>query len=815
MRVTGGHLFKRVRLIALACLAIVAVGLAPAAPLADAPSAARATTWTFTLPRQATTSAGVYDLQGHLLRTLWRAEVLSAGEQRRVWDGRDDLGRPVSDSDVEFRLIHHRISHVWEGVIGNSSTEAGGPSIHRSFLQPTSIVPVGSRIYYAVGYNEGQPGIHGFSLNAPQVNTHPITSTDVFVGHEILASDGARLYWANTGGFSPISFVGVYDLSTAKLGSFASGKSVCLNRRQDWKDCFRGYDSVIDVLTEKGEGATGLAVQRGGRLLAVAHGEQRLIRLFDKTTGAPVREIPVLRTRSQSHNQLAMSPSGDLWVISGNVVLRYTDLEREPRVVATIDTLEHPLALGTAETGDEGVWVADGGASQQLKKFDREGQAGQVIGRKGGLDNDPRVAADRLCFRWAEGKEQTAVGVAADGSVWVVDRCNNRMLRFAPGASNTAGSDAQIAYLPAVYTATVDHGNPQRVFANFLEFEVERNTPWVAGKSWKLVRNWLIGMPASLRDDRAVNGGFGGFTSVETLANGRTYGVLSAQGRQVIVELPATGPLRVVKTLAQPMPGTTAKVLYENGDLGYSLSGPNGQTVLRQPLKGFDKTGDPVWSVEPVKLASVPTSAGSPWHRPGTFSGVLPPRFPLTESGHVVFFDQSVVGNEGFHLGAAKMGSDQWLWQASPTGALDGKGSFQTKQIDKSIQYGGNAVWASGRHIIYGYHGEFYKDMKTGGIGQANQFMHFDESGLFIGQFGQPSTRPAPPDMAGMSGNAFSPTLVRDGPRLYLYHNDESTHGGVHRWRIDGWDDIGEVRERVSVGQTTGTPKSMPISQPR
>jgi hypothetical protein len=129
-----------------------------------------------------------------------------------------------------------------------------------------------------------------------------------------------------------------------------------------------------------------------------------------------------------------------------------------------------------------------------------------------------------LCFRSAEGKEQTAVGVASDGSVWVVDRCNNRMLRFRPGGSTAAQSDAQIAYLPAVYTATVDHGNPQRVFANFLEFEVERNAPLAAGKSWKLVRNWLIGLPAALRDERAVNGGFGGFTSVETLANGRTYG---------------------------------------------------------------------------------------------------------------------------------------------------------------------------------------------------------------------------------------------------------------------------------------------------
>ena len=376
--------------------------------------------------------------------------------------------------------------------------------------------------------------------------------------------------------------------------------------------------------------------------------------------------------------------------------------------------------------------------------------------------------------------------------MWVVDTCNNRMLHLLTDVANAGRSDAQIAYLPAVYTSTVDHGRPRRVFANFLEFDVDNTAPLAPGRSWTLVRNWLAGLPSALKDANAFNGGFGGFTTVETLSNGRTYGIVSAQGRTVIVELPAAGPLRVVKTLAAPWPGTTPKVMYENGDLGYALTGPGTQSAMRLPLTGFDSAGDPVWATVPVKLASVPTLPGTPHYR-GAFSG-MPPRFPVTASGRVVYFDQSVVGNEGFHLGAAAMNGSQWLWQASPSGALDGKGSFQTKAIDGSTTYGGNAVWAHGRHIVYGYHGEFYKDLRNGRVGQANQFMHFDESGLFLGQFGVPSTRPSDSQQSGLSGNAFSPTLVRDGSRLYWHHNDESSHGGVHRWRIDGWDDIGDLR---------------------
>lgn len=759
----------------------------------------RVTTYSFTLPRSATTSAGVYGREGQLLRTLWRAEALPAGPHQRTWDGLDDRGQVVAAQDIEIRVLHHRMTYVWEGTIGNSSGSFGGPQLHRAFLPPTSIVVLGDRAIYAVGYNEGQPGLHGFALSAPQYDTRPLPSTDPFASYAMLAADATRLYWANGGGLSRSSFVGAFELDTGRVTTFSAGAPACLNYRANSTTCYpdQTYTSVIDLHTDAADIPTGLAVQRHGRILAVAHGGRNLIRLYDKTSGALLREWP-LPLNAKSTNQLAMSPSGDLWVASGQSVWRYTDLERKPTVAAAITGLARPLALAALPAGDEGVWVADGGTSQQLKRYDAKGQLTATLGTPGGYADDPAASTNKLCFAARDVGEQTALAVSPEGGVWVVDTCNNRMLHLSTDTATASRSDAQIAYLPAVYTATVDHGHPRRVFANFLEFEVDNTEPLQPGRSWKLVRNWLAGLPAALKDERAYNGGFGGFTTVETLSNGRTYGLVVAQGRSVIVELPAQGPLRVLKTLAAPWPGTTAKVMYENGDLGYALTGPSSQSVMRLPLTGFDTSGDPVWSSVPVKLGSVPLLPGSPHYR-GAFSG-MPPRFPVTASGRVVYFDQSVIGNEGFHLGAVAPNGSQWLWQASPSGPLDGKGSFQTQAIDGSTTYGGNAVWASGRHIVYGYHGEFHKDLRNGRIGQANQFMHFDESGLFLGQFGTPSTQPSDAQQSGLSGNAFSPTLVRDGTRLYLYHNDESGHGGVHRWRLDGADDIGELHGSGPLG---------------
>ena len=761
----------------------------------------RLTQLSFVLPRASTTSAGVYNDHGQLVRTLWRAEALPRGEQLKTWDERDDSGRLVAEGHYEIKLVHHRLSYVWEGVIGNSSGSFGGPQVHRAFAPPTAFAIVGDRAYYAVGYNEGQPGLHGFSLAAPQIDLRPFASTDPFASYSMIAADSARLYWANTGGLSRTSFVGAFELESAKPVAFSAGQAVCLNPRPNTKQCYEGQDyrGIADLQTDATEVPTGLAVQRRGRVLAVAHGAKSLIRLFDKASGELIHTISVPMA-PKALNQLAMTPAGDLWVISGKTVLRYTDLERAPTLAATLAGLDQPLALATSPVDDDAVWVADGGPSQQVKRFDRWGRPGAVIGQRGGYANEPLVAPDKLCFKGPAEREQTAIAVSALHVIWVVDYCNNRMLRFRTDDPPSAQSDEQVAYLPAFYASTVDHGNPRRVFANFLEFEVDTGTPLVPGRSWKLVRNWLAGLPASLVDDRAFNAAFGGFTSVETLSNGRTYGIVAARGRQVIVELPASGPLRPVKVLAPPAPRATSMVLYENGDLGYALTGPGTQAVMRLPLSGFDSAHDPVWSAEPVVLAAVPTHPGSPYYR-GAFSG-MPPRFPVTGSGKVVFFDQSVTGNEGFHLGAAAPGGKDWLWQASPSGPLDGKGSFQTKAIDHSIAYGGNAVWTSGRHIVYGYHGEFYRDLQTGKIGQANQFMDFDETGLFLGQFGQASTRAASASQAGLSGNAFSPTLVHDGSHLYLYHNDESSHGGVHRWRIDGWDDVVEMDGSGRTGST-------------
>ncbi len=780
----------------LRCTGLIAAALALALLCGQSAAiAAEVMRFSFALTRSAGTSAGVFEPDGRLIRTLWRGEPLPAGDHVRSWDGLDDRGQPLAAGLREIRVIQHNITYRWEGVVGNSSAPANGMPAHKAFLPPTSVAMAGAQVFYTAGYNEQQPLFHGFRLDQPGSSTRPAPLVDPFAAASMVATDGSRLYWANTGGLARTSFVGAIDLATREAVTWSAGQSVCLNQRPSGV-CYDSQDhrSVIDVHADESWAATGIAVQANGRVLAVAHGAQNRINLFDKTSGAALGSLSVPMA-AKGLNQIAMAPNGDLWVIAATGVQRFTRLDTNPTMAASLIGLVRPIAIAVSPTDNDVVWVADGGNSQQLKRLNRNGSVQAVLGQAGGYATDPFVSKDKMCFNVRPALEWTGIAVAADESVLAIDACNNRMLRFFTGGH----IDVPVAYLPASYASTVDHGNPTRVFANFLEFEVDTNAPLVPGASWRLVRNWLAGLPAQLQSDDAFNAGFGGFSTVETLSNGRTYGVLTVKNRQAIVELPTNGPLRFIRFLVAPPTGNpTPWVLYENGELGYAITSSSAQTVLRLALTGFDNHGNPQWASEPNRIASVPLSAASPHYR-GSFSGPMGPRFPLTSTGKVVFFDGSVKGNEGFHLGATLQGGTRWLWQASPSGAMDGRGSFQTHAIDASIQYGGNAVWAHDRHVLYGYHGEFYKDLQNGKVGQANQFMHFYDNGLFIGQFGQPSTRPG---TLGLSGNAFSPTLVRSGDKLFLYHNDESAHGGVHRWRIEGWNEVQELRGSGGAGSS-------------
>lgn len=721
---------------------------------------ALAETATFMLPKAAVTSAAVIDADDRLVRTLWSAERHAAGSLRATWDGRDDDGNLASAAaPYRVRLLAHNVSYVWEGVIGNTSLERSGRQIHRAF-EPVHDMAIDTQgnAFYVVGYNEQQPGLHRFAIKEPQRRTS-FPRDDYQRVFRYVATDGERVYIANTGtAFDRQSFILALSNRDWSEHRFRDGAPVGTKGPPGNR-----WASAIDPESLGDRIPSGLAVQRDGSDLFVARRGAGEIRVFDKITGAPKQSI-VLPAAAD----LDVAPDGSLWALSRSrsapVLVNFRLHDGRWEAAATIgEGLLDPVAVSVSPR-DGAVLVADAG-TEQVKAFAPDGSILWTLGEEGGQRNGPEVKNDR--FWLSAGPAYLAH--APDGSFWFGDPGNARNLHF----SGEREYLDQIAYLPKTYIATVDVNDPRRVFAHFLEFEVDYDKP--VQDSWRLVRNW--GASAGSQ----FEGHFGGLRAVFTLSNQRTYAVAGrTNGPAEIVELGA-GIRPTGKRLE------TGTRLQADGSLqSHVLRGLTLQ-VYRQTLSGFDAQGNPQWNA-PELLSRVSRLApGDPYYRDvPVVAPVNEVNYPQTRGGLVISFNPGRAA--GFHLGALRPDDDRWVWRTSPAGSWqidrDGqviapRGVFET---ERGVQYAGNTVMTAGEHIVFGYHGEAWNG------GQANQWLHFHESGLFIGQFGRPvyvarNRLDALPESAG---NAFTPTLVEVGGQLYLWHNDESVHGGLHRWRIEG-----------------------------
>ncbi len=767
-------------------------------------------TFNFTLPATYATSAGVYDSSNHLVKTLWRGVSYASGAHQSVWDGTKDDGSAAPAGNYTVKLLYHNVNYVWEGVVGNTDTSftsvtTGGDCVWHGDDTIRDIAINGSNIFFAMGYSEGNSNACRASTSTPNTPKQMVflgNITDAAVQFLFTATDGTWTYFANANdGFANASCVLAYNVSDNSEAVFTHGVSF---QPIGWGAT---YDNVID-LTAAGTGntsvnpPTGLAVQQTGNILAVAHGGANEVRLFDKRGGQLLGSIS-----STNPQKIAFHPTtNDLWIITGTTVKRYTAAQVASVTttgvvltsVATISGLSAPTAVMVdPRSGVDLVLVTDGGTSQQVKGFTSTGAVASgwttPLGTAGGYNATNGVSVSTSKFWFGT---PGYIAIQSDGSFWVGDAGNWRAMHF----SSARAYIEQIAYLPRNYLETTDPNAPTRVIGlNWLEYQVDYSKtllpgdPGAAGgnNSWKLVKNWAVNVASDYQGSTISSG----INTVTTLSNGRTYGLVlnNTTSKMAVVELPSSGLLRFTGI---EIPRTTT--LYANGDLRSSTVAGGVQTISNQALTGFDGSGNPLWGTA-TTLASASANATDPYYH-GSFSGSKGPQFPITTSNVVISFDPSLSNTTGKHLGGMALGATSWLWQASPAASTvnyndpaQRTGLFDTGD---STNYAGNSVQVSGKNVIYGYHGENWNQE------EANQFMHFWEDGLFVGEFGTPLSPSNVNALVGAAGNSFNPTMVLVNGVTYLYHNDESNHGGIHRWRLDG---VGAISEMMGTGALNST----------
>lgn len=726
-----------------------------------------------------TTSAGIFSEEGKLIKTLWNNRIFdSTGTNYETWDGKDDKGSLVSLENNSIKILQHNVEYFWDGIVGNTSLNNEG-YIHRSFFPISSMSIVGNKAYFATSYNERQVAMRSFNLDNPQ-QPYDILPDDPFSVIRYVATDGVKTYWVKVGeGFSGTGtkYSGIFATNNSdnSFYIFPNGTSLSTSTQR--------YPSIIDYSENLSNAPLGIAVQKDGPFLIISSG-QNLLKIYDKISGSLVSQLSIDNPRG-----LTIGSNGILWVICKNNNLPcIKNYKINPdgslqEIKKIINNIVQPVAIDIAPDNSY-IIVADSSSSQQLKAFSNSTE--QLLWSYGQLGGNrslgPEIINDRFEFT-----DDTFIAFQPDGSFWIGDQGNLRYLLF----SSQRDILNQIFYLKHHYIATSDPNDPSKVFAEFFEFKIDYSKSLKGNNgSWKLIKNWRYGLPEN-NQHLYTNGLLAGIISSITLQN-KTYALLEnlRNGRFSLFELPSSGPARW--TGQEFEPNTR---IYNDGSMRWSTIENNQIKFYQASLSNIDKNGNPHWT-SPELIASAPAEPSDPINLDSQWNRQT---IGFTSDNIITSFNNSKF-HTGYHLGGIRLGSNEWFWRASPSTSPSYSGPFPDDgrfDIGNGIQYAGNIQVSFGQNVIYGYHGEFWKNT------QASQWVHFYDNGLMIGRFGTEGTSvPIDKAVAGFAGNAFSPSVVTYNNKTYLYINDESNHGGIHRWNIYRLDSILEFKkENVSINQ--------------
>ena len=99
------------------------------------------------------TSAGIFNSQGGLVRTLWAMEVFPAGNLNASWDGLDDFGSPVPAGNYTWKVIRNGSTYTNLSTIGNTGMPPHTAGHVPIYLQGVALDSA-SNVYTVNGWDE-------------------------------------------------------------------------------------------------------------------------------------------------------------------------------------------------------------------------------------------------------------------------------------------------------------------------------------------------------------------------------------------------------------------------------------------------------------------------------------------------------------------------------------------------------------------------------------------------------------------------------------------------------------------------------------
>jgi len=327
----------------------------------------------FSIDRAGSTSAGVYDAEGRLVRTLLRGEHLEAGEHRLTWDGLDRDGNPMPLGDYALRTLQAEGGRAeFVTVIGQNPDS----SAHDFWLGTdggvTAAAVDNSGMYLVAQNSETAPTLLKQSFDGSVrhwTKEHLGITTGEWQGGVALAAGGdSRLYMLQQNGY-----LQVIDGATG-------------HRITTW-DVLPGHIERQNFIYfhRLGNIAKADIAARGDTVVVSYHDENQVVWL-DATTGERVANVWV-----DAPLGVTVDSNGRVYAISRGTVVR---AERNGSLTTVIGRgLSNPLRLDYDSAGNSLI-VADGNLGAQVKRFSLNGQLLATYGKAGGREFGHYVNTD-------------------------------------------------------------------------------------------------------------------------------------------------------------------------------------------------------------------------------------------------------------------------------------------------------------------------------------------------------------------------------------------------------------------------------------
>ena len=770
----------------------------------------------YNLSEKLITSAGVFNSDDVLVRTLWSNITKDKGTYEfPVWDNlmESNDGSLVNAplGDYYIKVVSNNIKVTWnKNGIGNTSKFPSDTEPFRALARPFGIAATNDYLYVAVGYNEGMTSFYKVDLKEP-TSFYPILGKGL--KSRFVWTDGKNVYWGCDDPFQQNNVDhGPPVVSMVVVTKCSDDTEANLEKATPYTAIHgtRKHKSAINVVWDNNAKMyiSGLSGQKNGDLLFVCRGNMNRISVLNKNTGELVNTINSI----SKPRHISVDGNSFFVVQKNNEVAKYT-FDESGNIIHNdfiIETLSKPYS--TEVNGDLLV-ILDGGESQQIKYFSKlDGSLKEKFGEEGGYFKSPKVTNEKFYFSDSMGYSDlelksdasmffngTDIAYLPNGDFWVIDSGNSRIQHY----DENKIFQNRIAYLPSFRNTYFDRNNPSRIFALYMEYDFNYEN-----KSWELINNWGAKIPNGQDDFNAR------FRTVFSIQN-RRYSVIHVKNKDgrfmsEIVELTENGIRKTGKiTSEEGVTTSNGWNFYSDGMYAQSVYPKIGEKAkwFFKPFIGLDAYNNPLYGPVEVIAETPPITKYDPIHWADNTNS-LRPKEVLDNGTRLSFNANKILTNLpekmklgfGYHLGFLDPVTNTWKAKTAFATSIDYKGDYPNDggfDIGNDVWYAGSFAVALGDVALWGYHGEGWKN------GQTNKWQIVNQDGLFLKYFGIASKGGTTGLREGSAGNAFSGNGIRyDDDTIYLFHCDESHYGRIHLWEITGLKTIKEYRKTLKINLT-------------